>query len=175
VIVVGLDPGLHGAIALHSAENGSELMTWDVPTLTVSKSKKSGKGLEVDWYRYILILETIAKTQPILAVVELVGPMRSPGGQAQGVGSAFTFGKVSGGQDQLLQYILKCRTVHPTPATWKRAMKVGTQNDDIYRRACELFPNARANFVGPRGGIRDGVCEAAMLAKYGEYILANGE
>ena len=176
MIIVGLDPGLHGAIAVHSTQNAAELITWDIPSLTVTKrGKKTGKGLEVDWYRYISILETVAKIGPGLAIVELVGPMRSPGGQVQGVGSAFTFGKVSGGQDQLLQYILKCRTVHPTPATWKRVMKVGTQDDDIYRRACELFPSARAAFAGPRGGVRDGICEAAMLAKYGEHILANGE
>ena len=175
-LIVGIDPGLNGAIALYSTVTRKIILVWEMPTLTLSKTKvrNSGKKTEIDWVAYCGILREIKTTYPQLLVIERVHAMparRIDGKATQGISSTFKFGETYGGQRELARHILGCRTEPAEPAAWKRKMKVGTENGDIYRRAASMFPEAERFFRGPRGGIKDGNCEASLLAAYGHTIL----
>ena len=90
--------------------------------------------------------------------------MSRPG---EGVSSAFKFGVVFGG----LRAITAAKGVPITlvnPSVWMKGMGVGRGSKEAsVIRASELFPTYAAEFRGPRGGIKDGVAEAALIAKYG--------
>jgi hypothetical protein len=174
-LIVGMDPGLHGALALYSAVTRTIIVAWEMPTLVLSKTKVrgSGKKTEIDWVAYCNILAEIRATYPSLLVVERVHamPAKAGGKAVQGISSTFKFGETFGGQRELARHILGCRIEMAEPAVWKRAMKVGTTDDDIYRRAASIFPEAERYFRGPRGGVKDGICEASLIAGYGHKLL----
>ena len=53
------------------------------------------------------------------------------------------------------------------PAAWKKSMQVGSDKKQVCARASELFPDNTDLFYGSKGGPKDGVAEAALLALYG--------
>ena len=167
-LIAGIDPGLHGALALYSAVTRKIILVWEMPTLILGKTKARGssKKMEIDWVAYSKILAEVRTTYPALLVVERVHSMPQ-----QGISTAFKFGDTFGGQRELARHILGCRLEMAEPAVWKRSMRVGTENDNIYHRAASLFPEAERFFRGPQGGIKDGNCEAALLAAYGHKLL----
>ena len=84
--IIGIDPGLSGAIAI--LENNKVLRIFDIPTMTEGKKNKRqlNSALLVD-----LLRENIANTEDVAVVVEQVNAM--PG---QGVTSMFNFGQTFG-------------------------------------------------------------------------------
>lgn len=60
------------------------------------------------------------------------------------------------------------------PQTWKHAYKLSAVKVAAVELASQLFPDNAHEFRGPRGGLRDGVAEAALIARYG-YNLLTGE
>ena len=60
-----------------------------------------------------------------------------------------------------------------TPTVWMKAMGVGLGSKEAScLRAEQLFPGR--SFRGPRGGKKDGVAEASLIAKYGFEKLTKG-
>lgn len=53
------------------------------------------------------------------------------------------------------------------PAEWKRQLQVPADKCRAVTRAKQLMPSAAAVFHGPRGGVKDGKAEAALIALYG--------
>lgn len=171
MIVVGVDPGLHGAVAVLSFIQGVPpyiLDIIDMPTLAITKGAKNSTS--IDWPEYVNILEGIRLFGPKLLVFEKVGAMMKQGVK-QGTVSAFTFGATAGGQQQLARYILGCRIELAVPLTWKRTMKVGTADGDILMRTQNYFPGEDNRWKTLRGRLLDGRCEAALLAAYGQYLM----
>ena len=171
MIVVGVDPGLHGAVAVLSFIQGVPpyiLDIIDMPTLAITKGAKNSTS--IDWPEYVNILEGIRLFGPKLLVFEKVGAMMKQGVK-QGTVSAFTFGATAGGQQQLARYILGCRMELAVPLTWKRTMKVGTADGDILTRTQNMFPGECNRWKTQRGRLLDGRCEAALLAAYGQYLM----
>ena len=83
--IIGIDPGLSGAIAI--LENNKVLNIFDIPVMSEGKKKRQlNSALLVS-----LIKENINKNEEITVVVEQVNAM--PG---QGVTSMFNFGQTFG-------------------------------------------------------------------------------
>ena len=59
------------------------------------------------------------------------------------------------------------------PVEWKKAMRAPAEKKQSVARARELMPACSRLFAGPRGGIRDGVAEAAMIALFGALNLGH--
>lgn len=158
--VVGVDPGLSGALA---SWNGESLYHIEVPTL-----KAASRGREVDWATLTFHVDLLF-SQADHGFIERV--MSRPG---EGVSSAFKFGYVAGG----LRAMLVTRglpTTLVTPSKWKKALGIGAAKDAAVARATQLFPVYAPIFRGPRGGLKDGVAEAALIAYYGYCQLTNTE
>lgn len=152
MLVLGIDPGLSGALA---SWDGQKLCTVEIPTV-----KSSGRGREVDWPA----LNSIWDEE--FFWVEHVFLERVSVRPGEGVSSAFKFGVVFGGLRGMIATKLLPVTL-VTPSSWKKGMGIPAAKDAAVRRASELFPSYADAFRGPRGGLKDGVAEAALIAYYG--------
>lgn len=167
--VIGIDPGVHGAIAWYSPAT-SEMRIDDMPVLRIKKGAR---------VREVIDLVGLANYFEIMKLygVELV--VREDVNQRPGQTNQFAFGYGVGLIDMVCVMVrLPIETV--TPAVWKRVMHVpgkGAADADeiIIRRADELLPEYREKWRGERGGRKVDRAEAAMLAKYAaDHLLRPG-
>lgn len=153
MIVLGIDPGLSGAIAQW---NGKDLNILEIPT-----AKSTGRGREVVWP------ELNEQWDNAFFYAEHVFLERVHSRPGEGVSSAFKFGCVFGGLRGIIAAKLIPLTL-VTPTVWMKVMGVGRGSKEAsVLRATELFPQYASIFRGPKGGRKDGVAEAALIARYG--------
>lgn len=161
VKVLGIDPGLFGALALYDEDGLHDVL--DIPI-----QKASGRGNEVNWP----VLNQ--QWDDLFFWTDHVFLERVASRPGEGVSSAFKFGTVFGGLRGLCAAKLLPLTL-VTPNVWKKSYGIQASKSGAVRRASELFPEQAQQFHGPRGGLRDGPAEAALIARYGFYQLVNGE
>jgi crossover junction endodeoxyribonuclease RuvC len=150
-IILGIDPGLGGALAALSAMG--KLVIVDAPTVEV---KRGGKGKrEID---PAALADIIREMKPTHAVVEKVGAM--PG---QGVSSMFSFGR-SVGQVEGALAALGIPVSYVSPLTWKRSLSVPAGKDGARLRASQLLPAYAERW---RLVKHDGRAEAGLIALWG--------
>lgn len=159
--VIGIDPGLSGALALYHSPSG-QLVVEDMPTFQLAKGKKAKRFL--DYGMVGRIISDWARDFHPRAFIELVGVM--PG---QGIASAFDFGRTTGALIQACASAL-ISFEQVTPQVWKRAMGIatGSGKDASRARASNLFPRHAALFSRVKD---DGRAEAALIARYGAQTL----
>ena len=128
--IIGIDPGLSGAIAV--LENNKVLNIFDIPVMSEGKKNKRqlNSALLVN-----LLKENINPNEEVSVVVEQVNAM--PG---QGVTSMFNFGQSFGilkgisSAMQLPMYFVR-------PAKWKKYFNlINSEKDASRTRAIEIFP-----------------------------------
>lgn len=172
-IVLGIDPGAKGAFAMYDTVSRTIAgRIEDMPTWYQLVGKK--KRLRIDAVAVMELAATFEMIGVELAVMEAVG---GRGNQPGSSGFVFGYG-VGLVYMSLIASRIPIETV--APQTWKRLLNVpGKEKADdtaILARADEMFPEARAQFRGPRGGKMLDRAEAAMLARYGaDHILPNLE
>jgi hypothetical protein len=168
-VVLGVDPGLSGAFVWW---DGDQMIPAEVPT------KKARKGREVDWDTlsdHVHNMCTLFGTD--YAYIEQVASRPAygkDGKHQQGVASAFKFGYVAGGMRGIIaSHKIPVKLVPPN--IWKMSMQVSADKQQCVDKACELFPEYAGQFYGPKGGLKDGVAEAALIAWYGLDQIRRGE
>ena len=145
-MIVGIDPGISGALAWVS-DDGFLLSAMDMPTLEVNGKAKVNP--------HILASE-LSFRKPKIVVIEDVGAM--PG---QGVSSMFNFGYSAG----ILAGVcagLGIPTVFYRPAVWKRQAGVPADKGACRQQAQRFWPGSRA-FDRVKDHSR---AEAALLARW---------
>ena len=159
MIVLGIDPGLKGAMAFY---DGTTMRIEDVPVLPVRKSGRVRH--EIDGYTLGRIIDVSIHIDH--AAVELVGAMPTDGAI-----QAFAFGKAFGE----IVGILRANFIpvqFPPPRVWRKAMGVlpavkGDKAPSI-ARATALLPRESAAWAAVRGNgdaaTRSGRAEAALIA-----------
>lgn len=153
-LYIGIDPGLHGAIAAY----GPMLRTMaiaDIPTheLTINGKKR----LQIDKHALSALLKMQAKDGG-RAFVEDVHSMPE-----QGVASSFSFGFVAGCIQQAV-VDAGFELVLVPPQVWKRRFNVKADKDAARARASELLP-AHAHLWPLKK--HHNRAEAALIALYG--------
>ena len=151
--LVGIDPGLGGALFFLDPNHPSTGEAIDLPIHLLLRSGKKKRELDITGLIGILTTHRL-----IHAFVEQVGAM--PG---QGVSSVFAFGKCYGA----ILGVLASRSVPlslVSPVSWKRALGVPKAKDGARARASQLLPEAAYQW---RLKKHDGRAEAALLALYG--------
>ncbi len=149
--IIGVDPGMSGALA-----------TWDGVELTLFPmltEKAKGRGRVVLWDEQASLLQPAMNS--IAAYLERVSTR--PG---EGRVSAFKFGYVAGGIRGILAQAAIPTTL-VTPQIWKKYFGLTAHKKDAVELAASRFPDNKDQFYGPRGGIKDGMAEAALIALYG--------
>jgi crossover junction endodeoxyribonuclease RuvC len=159
-MIVGIDPGLSGALFFLDPGNPSNGEAVDIPTHTLTRGGKQKR--EVDIAGLIAVLAMRPLTH---AFIEQVGAM--PG---QGVSGVFAFGKCYG----VVLGVIAARSIPLSlvpPVRWKRALGVPRAKDGARARASQLLPEAASQWPLKK---HDGRAEAALIALYGAREL-NGK
>jgi len=168
--VLGIDPGLSGALALYVCETLRtatpridppivfDLRVLDVPTHEIKVNGRKKRTLDLQalgtWF-------DLHRADIKLAVIENVHAM-----PAQGVTSSFNFGRAFGALEAMVAAsIIPIHYVAPN--VWKRHYHLTSDKDASRRKASQLFP-AHAHLWARSKD--DGRAEAVLLALWGAKI-----
>lgn len=158
-MIMGIDPGLDGALVLLAGDGERIHLLADMPTTTGGQGKRAVDGaLLADLVKEAMTASQ-AEGERLEAVVEKVGAR--PG---QGVTSMFSFGL---GYGTLLGVLatLGVRVRLVTPASWKRQAKLLGQEKDASRQlALRLWPERSTDFARKADS---GRADAALIAYFG--------
>jgi len=128
--IIGIDPGLSGAIAI--LENNKVLNIFDIPVM--SEGKKNKKQLN-SALLVSLLKENISNNEEVSVVVEQVNAM--PG---QGVTSMFNFGQTFGAIKGICA-ALNLPIYFVRPSRWKKHFElINSSKDSSRTKAIEMYP-----------------------------------
>ena len=129
--IIGIDPGLSGAIAV--LENNKVLNMFDMPVM--SEGKKNKRQLN-SALLVALIKENIENSKEVSVVVEQVNAM--PG---QGVTSMFNFGQTFGAIKGVCA-ALGLPIFFVRPSKWKKHFElINSSKDSSRTKAIEMYPS----------------------------------
>lgn len=147
-LVIGIDPGLSGALAILD-ERGTIALLADLPVI------RDRSLAWIDGGEFQSILLGAIRGRPARAVVERVSAM-----PRQGVASSFQFGVGFGSVLSILQALhLPLELV--TAAQWKKALGLSSDKRASLHKARLLFPTAELHLAK-----HDGRAEALLLAHH---------
>ena len=128
--IIGIDPGLSGAIAV--LENNKVLNIFDMPVM--SEGKKNKRQLN-SAHLVSLLKENMKFNEEVVVVVEQVNAM--PG---QGVTSMFNFGQTFGAIKGVCA-ALELPIFFVRPSKWKKYFELINSSKDASRtKAIEMYP-----------------------------------
>lgn len=146
--VLGIDPGLSGALAFYAPAEPALIFAEDVPVA----------GNEID---VATLAQRLAQMRPDVCFVERVNAM--PG---QGVSSTFKFGMAFG----MVRGVVAAAGIPMhlvTPPVWKRHFHLDSDKEKARALALRLWPSSTCF-----GRKKDhGKAEAALIARYGAEVL----
>lgn len=175
-LIVGIDPGLKGALALMKADTGEILDLADMPTkkVTLISGKKKTKvcGLQLrnlfsKWFG------GVDEEDVSLIHVVLEGVTSRSG---EGHAGAFSFGKGVGAVEAAVECLLGVEPDQPAPMTWKSRLKlIGMTKEQTTAYAASLYPkldlySKRKNKKGGYNAL-DGRGDAVLLCLYARSLL----
>jgi hypothetical protein len=149
VCIMGIDPGLSGAVAFYFPSAPERVAVEDTPLA----------GGEVS---APVLAEMIVNYQPSLAIIERVSAM--PG---QGVVSMFNFGRAYGDVRGVVG-ALAIPIQYVTPQMWKKHYRLPADKEKCRQYALQIFPACAKSFEYKK---HHGRAEAALIAKYGAEML----
>jgi crossover junction endodeoxyribonuclease RuvC len=155
MIILGIDPGLSGALALYNTSDQT-VEVFDMPVLELVRNGKTKREVSAQALANLLAGTTIKA-----AFVERVNAM--PG---QGVTSVFSFGRSTGIVEGILA-AYDIPTTLVTPQAWQKAVGQRAGKDGGRERAMQLFP-AQADLFQRKKD--DGRSDAALIAYYGAKL-----
>ena len=129
--IIGIDPGLSGAIAV--LENNKVLNIFDMPVMSEGKKNKRqlNSALLVNFLK-----ENIVNNEEVAVVVEQVNAM--PG---QGVTSMFNFGQTFGAIKGVCA-ALDLPIFFVRPSKWKKYFElINSSKDSSRTKAIEMYPS----------------------------------
>ncbi len=151
--IIGIDPGLSGAIAI--LENNKVLNIFDIPVMSEGKKNKRqlNSALLVN-----LLRENIDKEEEVAVVVEQVNAM--PG---QGVTSMFNFGQTFGAIKGVCA-ALKLPIFFVRPSKWKKHFElINSSKDSSRTKVIEMYPTLSGQLAKKRDVNKS---DAILIAKF---------
>ena len=129
--IIGIDPGLSGAIAV--LENNKVLSIFEMPVM--SEGKKNKRQLN-SAQLVTLLKDNISENEEVSVVVEQVNAM--PG---QGVTSMFNFGQTFGAIKGVCA-ALRLPIFFVRPSKWKKHFElINSSKDSSRTKAIEMYPS----------------------------------
>mgnify|MGYP001426308030 CR=1 FL=1 len=153
MIIIGIDPGINGAISV--VENKKILEVYDTPTMIDGKkNKRQINSAQVT----NIIKERQKNNNEVIVVVEQVNAM--PG---QGVTSMFNFGQ-SFGVIKGICSAMKLPIHFVRPTKWKKYFNlINTSKDASRSRAIEIFPKVSDKLKRKKDANKS---DAILIASY---------
>lgn len=154
MIVLGIDPGLSGALSFINTETGV-VDVHDMPVVEMIRNGK--KKREVSAH---LLADVISgfPSRITCAYVERVNAMTG-----QGVTSVFSFGRSAGILEGALAALGVPYTL-VTPQAWQKSVALRGGKDGSRERAMQQFPDQSALFARKKD---DGRADATLIALHG--------
>jgi crossover junction endodeoxyribonuclease RuvC len=155
MLIIGIDPGISGAIACMEDYKIIARVKWvkDMPTIP----KSTGKGLQVDAHALASMMCGIGECR---VQIEAVSAM--PG---QGVTSMFSFGKSAG----IIEGVLAAYEIPYSfvrPQAWKKKFGLTGKDKDASRGLClREHPEVADRLTRKKD---NGRADAILIARYGE-------
>ena len=155
MIIVGIDPGIAGAICFFSSGNVIDVI--DMPTMAEGKkNKKQVNGRQI--YNEIMLIKNKFMNEKMSVIVEHVSAM--PG---QGVTSMFNFGQ-SFGVIKGVCSALSLPIYFIRPTKWKKHFNLINVNKDASRtKAIEIYPEISNKLSRKKDSNR---ADAILIARY---------
>lgn len=160
--IIGIDPGISGAISLIT-EQANFVGVHDIPTMLANKT---GNKQQVNVAELARLMRTMMLENPdVRAIMERVTAMPSmpgPDGQRRGMGSAsaFSFGRGVGHIEGVLA-ALGIPVEFVTPQQWKRALNLPSDKEAARAMAQSIFPSAPLGLKKHAGR-----AESLLIAKW---------
>ena len=160
--IVGIDPGLSGAIAI--LENNKVLNIFDMPVM--SEGKKNKRQLN-SAQLVKLIKDNISKNEEVLVVVEQVNAMAG-----HGVTSMFNFGQTFGAIKGVCA-ALGLPIFFVRPSKWKKHFElINSSKDSSRTKAIEMYPSLSGELARKKD---ENNSDAILIARfYSETRLKEG-
>ena len=164
MIIVGIDPGISGALCFFS--NGNVIDVIDMPTMAEGKkNKKQVNGRQI--FNEILNIKNTFAGHKINVVVEQVSAM--PG---QGVTSMFNFGQ-SFGVIKGICSAMELPIFYVRPAKWKKYFNlINAEKDASRTKVIEMFPKISQKLSRKKDSNK---ADAILIAKYFENTRENND
>ena len=163
-LILGVDPGLSGAIAFYNLETKNLNAVIDLPILSETTASTGRIHRRVDARK---LTDTLL---PFKLSGRIAGAMIEEVGAAphQGLSSTFNFGYSAG----ILEGVLSALGIEINfikPAVWKLSYGLSRDKEESRIMAIRLFT---ANAMNGSFALKkhDGRAEAALIAKFGERI-----
>jgi hypothetical protein len=147
--ILGIDPGVSGALAFFFTERPERVAVEDTP---VADGEVNVAG----------VAALIRQYAPTVAVIERVHAFRGASSS-----SSFRFGRAYGDVRGAVS-ALGVPVHFVMPAVWKKHFKLSQDKEKSRAMALQLFPACAASFARKSD---DGRAEAALIAKYGAETL----
>tara|TARA_Y100000996_G_scaffold415178_1_gene408571 strand:- start:2778 stop:3269 length:492 start_codon:yes stop_codon:yes gene_type:complete len=161
--IIGIDPGLSGAIAI--LENKRVLDVFEMPVMAEGKKNKR----QLNSAQLVKLLKNnISKNEDVSVVVEQVNAM--PG---QGVTSMFNFGQTFGAIKGVCA-ALELPIFFVRPSKWKKHFElINSSKDSSRTKAIEMYP-ALSNNLAKKKDVNKS--DAILIARfYSETRLNDGK
>ena len=172
-IYIGIDPGLSGAIAVikDPSEVYFDVRVYNTPTITFKKGKKNKTE-----YNIAAIHASLSQLKGTFGTVfAFMEKMQSlpPGVRIQ---ATFSLGYCQGLFEGLFTALgIPYQLV--IPKHWQKHFQItkdkGDSKAQSFQIASRLFPSAE--LAGPRGGMKDGRCDALLIAEWGRNRMRGQE
>jgi Holliday junction resolvasome RuvABC endonuclease subunit len=158
----GIDPGLTGAIAVIRCVEGAQRPTldaaWSIPVFYKATGKPGVDRRRYDLAAVLRMMQSLTVYEPVMVCIEDVAGRGNQKGGSQlsyGVGMLHMAAEAAG------------LPVHlAASSTWKAVLRCPASKPRAVRLAYSMVEGAEGKFTGPRGGMLDGLAEAALLACY---------
>tara|TARA_B100001027_G_scaffold206216_1_gene169606 strand:+ start:766 stop:1263 length:498 start_codon:yes stop_codon:yes gene_type:complete len=162
MIIVGIDPGIAGAICFFS--NGNVIDVIDMPTMAEGKkNKKQVNGRQI--FNEIKSIKSRFLNENISVVVEQVSAM--PG---QGVTSMFNFGQ-SFGVIKGICSAMELPIYYVRPAKWKKYFNlINSEKDASRTKVIEMFPKISHKLSRKKDNNK---ADSILIAKFFENTREN--
>lgn len=195
IVILGLDPGITGAMALTLLKTSGKTMAAavvDIPSTTIKKSSGKGRSeydlagitgllkplLVCNYREKIEMHACIEKTHPNIGMAQRQKAMfAGKGGGRMFAGdtplTAFSMGWSCGMWPLFLQS-WNVRLSLPSPSTWKAAMKLNKQDKEASRQlAARQFPQLAAKYLSAKS--HHNRAEALLLTTYYRRFVLNAK
>ena len=151
--IIGIDPGLSGAIAI--LENKNVLKLFDMPVMAEGKKNKK----QINSAQLVnIIKKNINKSDDIAVVVEQVNAM--PG---QGVTSMFNFGQTFGAIKGVCA-ALNLPIFFVRPSKWKKYFElINSSKDSSRTKVIEMYPSLSSQLSKKKDVNKS---DAILIARY---------
>lgn len=155
-LVLGIDPGLSGALAFYCAERAQLIDVKDMPLTTSLRGKRV-----LNLYGLAKLIKDVA---PLLRLVVIEAVHSMP---YQSSVSTFTFGEVFG-QTQGIIASNMLKMIFVRPEVWKAQLGLSSDKNLSRQKAIDLFPTKSELFSRAK---YDGRAESALIAYFAAKFL----